>query len=320
MAKAGDPRVALCIVTLNPGRFAARLAAAVASQTLRPDPFLVIDSSSTDGSLDLFRDAGANVIVIPRERFDHGGTRDLAMDATDAGTLIYMTQDAIPMADTAFHSLVDGLLADDRIGLAYGRQVARPADPAHVHAHRSFNYPDQPSIRTADDVPRLGVRAAFSSNSFAAYRRTALEEIGRFPERIIGSEDLWAAARLLKEGWRVAYVPAACVEHAHDYRVPELFRRYFDIGVFHTTQPWFEEFLGSPQREGMGLVRRQLKELRDNGAGMAPLRHLVRAGASWAGFRAGRLHGGLPRGLSRRLSMNPAYWSRGRRSVGSGDA
>jgi len=304
----GRPRVALCIPTLNPGRWASRLTAALAGQTLSPDPVLVIDSSSTDGSLDRFGAIGARIVRIPGEQFDHGGTRNLALDLTEADVLIYMTQDAIPTHETALADLVDGLLEDERTGLAYGRQLPRPEHHARVRAHRAYNYPDAPSRRTAADVAHLGARAAFSSDSFAAYRREAIEDMGRFPSPIIGSEDLWAAARLLQLGWQVAYVPGARVEHSHDYGLFESFCRYFDIGVFHTKEPWREEWLGGSEREGFGLVRQQAAALRAAGVRLATVRISARAGVSWLGFRCGRAHGRLPRAVCRMFSMNPAYW------------
>lgn len=301
-------RVALCLPTLNAGQWAERIAAAVARQTLRPDPFVVIDSSSTDGSPEAFRAVGAEVITIARDRFDHGGTRNLILDRMDADVVIYLTQDAVPTHDEALATLVAGLLEDDRTGVAYGRQLPRPDAPPHVRAHRAFNYPAEPSRRTKEDVSILGVRAAFSSNSFAAYRRAALEDIGRFPSRIIGSEDRWAAARLLQRDWRIAYVPAACVEHSHDYGLGETFRRYFDIGVFQASEPWFEAFLGRPEGEGIALVRRQLSASRSNAGSVAAARQILRGAASWLGFRFGRAHARIPARLRRRWTTNPAYW------------
>jgi len=312
---AGSPvGVALCIPTLNPGRWADRLIAALAEQTLRPDPMLVIDSSSTDGSLGRFEAVGMHVIRIPKESFDHGGTRNMPLDLTGAGVLIYMTQDAIPVDTKALATLVAGLLEDDRTGVAYGRQITRPEHSAWVHAHRRFNYPDEPALYTAADVQRLGVRAAFSSDSFAAYRRTAIEDIGRFPQPIIGSEDRWAAARLLQRGWQVAYVPEARVEHSHDYGVLESFRRYFDIGVFHATEPWFDEWLGRPEGEGINLVRRQAAVMRAAGVRLATARTAGRAAVSWLGFQSGRAHAWLPKAVCRRCSMNPVFWAHHRSS------
>jgi rhamnosyltransferase len=303
-----DARFVLCIPVLNPGRWADRLVAAIGAQTLKPEKILVIDSSSTDGSVERFAGIGAEIVTIPRERFDHGGTRNMALDLSDAELIMYLTQDSIPADENAFATLIAGLMADDRVGVAYGRQLARPDAAPRVRAHRLFNYPEEPARRTAEDVAHLGMRAAFSSDSWDAYRRSALEDIGRFPARIIGSEDHWAAARLLRHGWEVAYVADARVEHSHDYRPIEDFRRYFDIGVMQSSEPWLIEWVGHAEREGIALVRRQAAALRAAGVRGATARVAARAAVSWLGFRAGRSYKRLPTSVCRWCSMNKGYW------------
>ena len=301
-------RFALCIPVLNPGRWVDRLIGGIEAQTAAPERIIVIDSSSTDGSVERFSKLGAQIVTIPRVHFDHGGTRNMALDLSDAEVIMYLTQDSIPADEHAFATLIAGLMAGEQIGVAYGRQLARPDAAPRVQAHRVFNYPDEPARRTADDIARLGIRAAFSSDSWDAYRRSALEDIGRFPSRIIGSEDRWAAARLLQRGWEVAYVPEACVEHSHDYRPMEDFRRYFDIGVMHSSEPWFVEWVGNAEREGIALVRRQAAALRSAGVRAPTARVTARAAVSWLGFRLGRAYKRLPNAVCRWCSMNKGYW------------
>ncbi len=74
-----------------------------------------------------------------------------------------------------------------------------------------LNYPagEAVTIRSQDDVRRLGIKAAFCSNSFAAYRRSAMEQIGFFSVNTLFAEDSIAAAKLLQRGWSVGYVPQA---------------------------------------------------------------------------------------------------------------
>ena len=305
--------VAICIPTLDPGPWVDRMLAGLAAQRMQPRDLLVIDSSSTDGSPDRWRAAGARVVAIAREVFDHGGTRNRFLELTDAPVLVYLTQDAIPADPGAIAALVTALDERPEVGVAYGRQLPHPGASPLARAHRAFNYPDAPAVRTKQDVATLGVRAAFSSNAFAAYRRLALEAVGAFPAPIVGSEDRWVAARLLQRGWAVAYVPAATVEHSHDETYGQNVRRYFDIGVFQSRERWFEELLGRPDREGTKLVRAQADALRAEGV-RAPLpRVLSHAAASWLGFRLGRAHRLLPRAVSAHLSTAPAYF-RTRRS------
>jgi rhamnosyltransferase len=300
--------VAICIPTLDAGPWVDRMLVALAAQTLQPRELLVIDSASTDGSPAKWAAAGARVLSIARDDFDHGGTRNRFLELTDADVLVFLTQDAIPVGTDAIAALVAALDEHQDAGLAYGRQLPRPGAGPLARAHRAFNYPPEPALRTRADVGALGVRAAFSSNAFAAYRRAALEAVGGFPAPIVGSEDRWVAARLLQAGWAIAYVPDAQVEHSHDETYVENLRRYFDIGVFQSSERWFEGFLGRPDREGSKLLRAQAAAMRAARVRAPVPRVLGHAAACWLGFRLGRAHRRLPRAVSARLSTAPAYF------------
>jgi rhamnosyltransferase len=294
----------VCIPTLDPGPWIEPMIDALARQR-GIDRLLVIDSSSDDGTVARFGDVGAEILTIPREAFDHGGTRNEGARRLATDVVVYLTQDAIPDDDEAIATLVAALLADPRRGVAFGRQLPSAAAGPLARAHRAFNYPPDPFERSAADIPELGVRAAFNSNSFSAYRTDALQAIGGFPTPVVGSEDRWAAARLLQLGWTVAYEPAARVRHSHDHTLAQDFRRYFDIGVFHAAEPWFDELLGNPQGEGRKLVRAQVRALRSSGTRFACARVVAHAAVSWVGFQAGKRHARLPRGLVARWSGVP---------------
>ena len=68
--------VAVVIPVWQGARHLPALIAALRRQTVAPDPILVIDSSSSDGSAELARSLGCQVEVIPQSEFNHGGTRD----------------------------------------------------------------------------------------------------------------------------------------------------------------------------------------------------------------------------------------------------
>lgn len=300
--------IGLCIPTLNPGRWIDRLVPALESQRVRPERLLVIDSSSDDGSVERFSEIGAEVLTIPREHFDHGGTRNEAVRRLGTDVVIFMTQDAVPADDSALLNLVMALDRRPHVALVYGRQLPSPGAGPLARANREFNYGPMAFERSCADVAVLGVRAAFCSNSFAAYRTSALAEIGGFPSPVVGSEDRWAAARLLQEGWSVAYEPDARVLHSHDYRLSQDVRRYFDIGVFQASESWFEDYLGRPETEGRRLLRAQIRSLREAGVRSGPLFVLAHAAAVWSGYRLGRLHRHLPLSWSAHLSAAPWYF------------
>ena len=299
--------LALVIPTLDAGRHVDRMVAALKTQTLRPSRFLVIDSGSSDDTVARFGDAGAQIHPIPPSEFDHGGTRQLAVDMlAEAEFVIFLTQDAVPAHPEAFANLVRAF-EDVRVGVAFGRQLPAPgARPIAAHA-RLFNYPGESYVRSLSDAPRYGVKTVFCSNSFAAYRRAALTEAGGFPSRLIIAEDSVTAAAILAAGWTLHYVADARVYHSHDYTLTQEFRRYFDIGVLHATaEGWVERF-GRPEGEGRRFVISELAYLLRKGPALIPLA-LVRTVSKYLAYRLGHVERHLPPGLKRRLSMNSRFW------------
>ena len=300
-------QLGLVIPALNAGPYLDRLGPALEAQSLRPPKFLVIDSDSTDDTAARFRAIGAEVRVIDRRAFDHGGTRQTAVETlVDADIVVFLTQDAVPADPDALRNLL-GAFEDPRVGAAYGRQLPAPdATPIAAHA-RLFNYPESSERRSQADASRLGIKTAFCSNSFAAYRRKALLEAGGFPARAILSEDMLAVAAMLAKGWDVQYVASARVYHSHNYTTVEEFRRYFDIGVLHGSHPDLIARFGTPEGEGWRFLRSELAYL----ARAAPLlipSALVRTLSKYLGYGLGRHERHIPTALKRRISMNRGYW------------
>lgn len=297
----------LCIPTLNAGAMASALLASLDAQTRAPDQVLVIDSGSRDGTREALAAHGARVHNIEPSEFDHGGTRQLAVDLTPAAdVIVFMTQDAVLATPESFGQLV-AAFDDARTGAVGGRQIARDdASPIAAHARR-FNYPAVSSLRSKADIKRLGIKAAFLSNAFAAYRRSALLEVGGFPSDILFGEDTVVAARMLLAGWTIAYRADATVRHSHDYGFVEEFKRYWDIGAFHAREHWFIEALGRPQGEGIAFVRSEMQSLLATAPWLIPSA-MLRTNLKAAGYELGQREALLPMWLKRRLSMNRRYW------------
>lgn len=297
-----------CVIvpTLNAAadwpRFAPPLLASV-----EPEQVLIVDSSSTDDTVDLARAAGCRVHIIRRAEFNHGGTRQLAADLpTDADLLVYLTQDAVLASQDEIASLLTVFL-DPKIAAAYGRQLPRQeATPIERHA-RLFNYRSTSSVRTLKTREQLGIKSIFISNSFAAYRRDALIAVGGFPRDVIFGEDTITAAKFLLAGWMIAYVAEAQVYHSHGYTWRQDFKRYFDIGVLHARENWLLKEFGSADGEGGRFVRSELSYLWPRYWWLIPSA-LIRTALKLVGYRLGGIENRLSLGLKRRLSMHRRFW------------
>ena len=269
---------------------------------------LIVDSGSSDGSNALASSAGFDLLSIDKGDFDHGGTRQVAADyLMDFEFLVFMTQDAILASLGGIENLLSAF-SDSEVGVAYGRQLPRDgASPIEAHA-RLFNYPEQSNKRTLADKSKLGIKAAFTSNSFAAYRTKALVDVGGFPSKLILGEDMVVAARMLLVGWSVAYVADAQVYHSHGYTVLQEFKRYFDIGVMHQDQSWILDTFGKPEGEGMRFIRSELSYLAKTAPWMIP-QAVARTFAKYAGYKLGLKALRFPVRMRRMMSMSKNFWN-----------
>lgn len=299
-------RVACIVPTYNAGDDLVALFSSLDMQLAKFDLFAV-DSTSCDNSFAIAKERCNNAICVPSKDFNHGGTRQM-MVALNPGydVYVFLTQDAI-LADRTSLDKILKPFSDPTVGAVCGRQLPHlDATPLAQHA-RIFNYPGESRTKSIDDARTLGIKTAFMSNSFAAYRAEALRQVGGFPTHVIFGEDMYVAAKMLLAGWRVAYAGDALCRHSHNYSVVEEFRRYFDMGVLHAREPWIRAKFGGARGEGVRYVRSELAFL---GVGRLHLwpTSLFRNACKLLGYKIGRMERCLPVPLKRKLSMHRRYW------------
>lgn len=301
----------IVIPTLNGGDKFNRLLKSISKQSYQPHRKIMIDSTSTDNTLSVGAKYDFEVVSISRDAFNHGLTRQQGVEMVpEADVVVFLTQDAILTDELAIENLVD-CFQDTTVGIAYGRQLPlQGAKPLGAYA-RLFNYPPESRVKSLMDAGELGIKTAFVSNSFAAYRCSALKEVGGFPSNTILSEDMYVAAKMLIGGWKVAYCAEAQVYHSHDYSLLQEFKRYFDIGVFQGREKWIRECFGQAEGQGFHYVESELKYLWNHHyRGLIP-EALVRTAIKYLGYKLGLAERCFSSDFKRYLSMNSHYWKQG---------
>ncbi|GAG06643.1 unnamed protein product, partial [marine sediment metagenome] len=89
-------RTSIIILTKNAGNEFEKLLDAVFSQSSKDFEVVLIDSGSTDKTLEIAKGFPVRIHKIKPESFDHGGTRNLGAKLAKGKYLVYLTQDAIP--------------------------------------------------------------------------------------------------------------------------------------------------------------------------------------------------------------------------------
>jgi rhamnosyltransferase len=228
------PIVSVVIPTRNAGRlFGEALKGLGAQEHGALLDLVVVDSGSTDQTPRLAHDAGARVIRIRPEDFDHGLTRNLGIAHSLGELVMLLTQDAVPADGNLVESLVRAF-DDPAVAGAYARQLARPGHGALTAWYVSASYAGGPERR----VSHITDRAAYDrmsprermvlcnfDNVCSMVRRSVWRALP-FP-RTDFAEDLEWSRRALEAGRKIVYEPAARVVHSHERGMRYEYARHF---------------------------------------------------------------------------------------------
>lgn len=312
------PRASVLIPVKNGGALLGEVLDAVQAQQA-PWPFevIVVDSGSSDGSVERVRQHGVRCETIAPESFGHGRTRNLLASMSKGEFLVFITQDARPASPHWLRHMVDACSAEPSVAGAFGPHLAHPG-ARHVTqrelAQHFAGFGQQTSVVRLEDRARFdrdpGYRQwlhFFSSNN-ACIRRSVWEQFP-LPEVAFAEDQTWAL-RAIEAGFGKAFAPEAAVFHSHDFGVWETLQRNFDEACSfqryfgYRVQPGMVRALAS----GIMLARRDAGWLREQGVrGWAGLKHMsymaliefARVIGQYLGTHHDRLPGWLRRSVSR---------------------
>lgn len=278
------PRIGIVVPTWCAERYLPICLPNLLSAACQPK-LLVIDSSSPDNSVEVAKKLGADqVIVIPKNEFNHGATREKARRLLDVDIVVMATQDINPQQG-ALDKLIAPLISRSA-ALSYGRQIPHRGAGFFEAFPREYNYPEQGYLCGIEDLKEKGAHLFFCSNAFAAYDMKALNSIGGFCKGLFG-EDTVAAAKLLYAGYNIAYVADAVVQHSHSFSLCQEFRRHFDIGLSRRHNEQLLQASHGDTQRGKNFAYKMLSTLARNKPFLLPYA-IAHLGAKWLGYQLGK--------------------------------
>ena len=191
---------------------------------------VAVDSDSSDGTAEFLASRADRLIRIARERFNHGATRNLGIEAARGERVALLVQDALPASPRWLAELV-AALTGERVAGAFSRQIpARGASALARHQLAGWvTSSEEPrSIRLAPDAfaslpPLERLRACAFDNVSSCLRRNVWR-CHPFPETPIAEDVAWGK-RVLLDGYEIAYAPGSAVYHSHDRSLRYEFER-----------------------------------------------------------------------------------------------
>ncbi len=213
-----QPKISIVMRSKNSDWVIHQVLAALFSQSFQDFELLVIDSGSTDKTLEMVAHYPCRLIEIEAGDYYPGKVLNRAMQEAKADLVVFLNSDSVPLGPNTLAHMV-AAFDDKEVVAALGRQLPRPEAHTWVRADYAASFPDaeQPAPWITLSLP------------MAAMRKSIWEEHPFYTDAW-GSEDTAWGVWAKNKGLKVKYVPQAIVMHSHNYTLRQIYGRRFIEG------------------------------------------------------------------------------------------
>jgi len=181
---------------------------------------IVVDSGSTDSTLDIVKRHNVRLLRMPQEEFTYGRSLNMGASHSKGQFIVNLSAHALPKDERWLTNLI-GSFEDGSVAGVYGRQLSQgDVNPFEALRNELFFGLKKVTFTTKD---RTMLKEIHFSNSNCAVRKGVWEKF-RFNEQVPWAEDILWQREVIQAGFSIAYAPGAAVYHTHRVNVRDTFR------------------------------------------------------------------------------------------------
>ena len=262
------PETSVIIRAFNEAEYIGDVLEAVASQEYQDFEIILVDSGSTDGTLEIAEEYVDTIEFVSPQNFTFGYSCNVGCEAASGKYCAFLSAHAIPTSDQWLGTMVENLY-EDEVAMSYSNQVG--AETTKYSERRLFNelFPDESRRQTPPDY--------WANNASSVIKKDLWEE-HQFDEYLTGHEDIEWAKHFMDQGYVVIYEAESCIYHIHDESWEQVFNRFereaiadVEIGIKQPSDRW-SEYLQLPT----DIVVDILATIRDEKSGVEKIREIIR--------------------------------------------
>ena len=248
----------------------------------------------------------ANLRIITPEEFSHSLVREKAAFESNTSVVVFITQDIKITDENWLYKFIKPIF-DNKCEAAFSRQICE--NHSIERYTRIKNYPAESRVVSKADVDRLGIRTFFFSDAASAVNLKIFKELNGYDGKDLPTnEDMYFAYKLINAGYRIMYNSEAVVIHSHDYKFKELFKRYFDQGVFLKDNDYLMKYnaTGSAKDLLLFIIKESIKE-----KNIKAISNIIpNFAARYLGNKFGQNYQKLSKEKIKKYSASRFYWER----------
>lgn len=243
-----NKRISIIMRSKNSDWVIAEALSALFSQSFKDFELVVVDSGSTDRTLDYVSHYPCRLIEIEPGDYYPGKVLNDAIATCDSEIIVFLNSDSVMLSPDSLKHLLKAF-DDPAVCAAFGRQLPRPEADSWVRRDYAASFPEQ-----TEDLPEW----ITMSLPLAAVRKTAHQQHLFYTDAWASEDSEWGAWAK-KTGRLVKYVPEAITMHSHNYTLKEIYGRRFVEGE---ADSFIYEKRPRPIHQLMSYIRSCAQDLR----------------------------------------------------------
>lgn len=210
----------IIIRAFNEAAHIGRLLDGISHQTIKNTQIILVDSGSTDQTVEIAKSRGVEIVTISPEEFTFGRSLNAGIARAKSPLIVIASAHVYPVYPDWLEKLLEPL-NDPAIALVYGKQ--RGSELSQFSEKQIFTHWYGEVTQNPQDQP-------FCNNANSAIRRSLWEQ-HPYDEKLTGLEDLEWAKWALENNHKIAYCAESEIIHVHSESSRGIHNRYTREGM-----------------------------------------------------------------------------------------
>jgi rhamnosyltransferase len=207
--------ISIIIRCFNEEKHIAKLLTGIFLQTKKNIEVILVDSGSTDATLNIAAKYGVKIVYIAPEEFSFGRALNRGCQKASGDILIFVSAHCYPLYQNWLEQIIEPF-HDPKVVLSFGKQTGNESSQFSEMQIFSLWFPRESNFARSEP---------FCNNANAAIRKIVWEQYP-FNEELTGLEDVAWAKQMLEKGYRISYNSDAVIVHVHNETMEQVKNRY----------------------------------------------------------------------------------------------
>jgi rhamnosyltransferase len=221
-----DYKISVVIRTYNEQKHLGEVLESLKKQTYKNYEIIVVDSESTDLTLEIAEKYNAKIVHIKKKDFNYSYASNVGIQNSVGEIVCFLSGHSVPVKET-YLADTNEVFQNQKIGACYGDVVALP-DGSFVE--KAFNTVGYWKNKIKGNSTGIKLETEIHPGIFSCSNASARRELLlKYPFAVAlghGGEDIEVAYRIIKDGYYIASVPELLAMHSHGKKLFKFIEEY----------------------------------------------------------------------------------------------